>query len=81
MLIHGAGAGASWVAAGAARGGRRVRERLGRRAGLRREHRHQLLQVRPLAGRTRGRLAFAHQVLEVTAAATAFVFKKRHGVF
>src|SRR5438876_10761296 len=81
-LIDRAGAGPSRVAAGSAwtdgsccRG---MRERLGRRARLRGEHRQELLQVDAGAGRTAGRLTFACQVLEMMAAAAAFVFEKRH---
>src|SRR5207247_5037036 len=61
--------------------GRRVRERLRRRARLRGEHRQQLLQIDAGAGRAAGRLPLAGQVLEVMAATAAFVFKKRHGLF
>jgi len=49
--------------------------------GKRGENRHQLLEIRALAGRTRRRVALAREVFEVLAAAAALVFKKRHGVF
>src|SRR5207247_4205074 len=85
--IHAAGARAARVAAraacaGAAGGAHRpVRERLRRGARLRREDRHQLLEILARARRTRRRLALAGQELEALMAAAAFVFKKRPGVF
>ena len=80
-LVHRAGARASRIAATAAGAHRPIRERFRGAARLGGEDRHQLLQIRALASRTRGRLAVACEVFEVLAAAAALVFKKGHGVF
>src|SRR5213075_1181648 len=60
---------------------RRVRERFGRRARLRREDRDELLEIVARARRTDRRPIAAREVFEVMAAAAALVFEKRHGLF
>ena len=81
--VHAAGAGPAGIAARPARTDRSIPipRRLGRRAGLRGEYGHQLLQLGAFARGARRRLVLAGQVLEALAAAAAFVFKKRHRVF
>ncbi|HVQ17216.1 MAG TPA: hypothetical protein VMS40_26610 [Vicinamibacterales bacterium] len=58
-----------------------MRERLGRRARLRREDGELLLQLHALARGADGRPVGTSQVLEAAAAATAFVLEKGHGPF
>ena len=81
MLVQIAGAGAARVAAAAAWRRRRMRERFGRGARLRREDRELLLQLHALTRRTDGWPVRTSQVLEAAAAATAFVLEKGHGPF
>ena len=73
VSVHRAGAGAARIAAAAARGPGDA-ARWAQPAGMGGKHREPPLEVRPMARRALGRLARAHQHLELAGAALTGVF-------